>query len=85
VVSVTLFSGSHFIIHVAKLKICADGGGNQLYDFAKANGNLQNKAWLPDYVIGDLDSLKDGVRQYYEEMVNFVCNMKQSFQFSFRV
>lgn len=26
-------------------------------------------AWLPDFVLGDLDSLRDDVRRYYEAKV----------------
>ena len=40
------------------IKICADGGANRLY---KANPEL-----IPDLVRGDLDSLQDDVRKFYE-------------------
>jgi len=43
------------------LKICADGGSNRFFD------NYQSWAIQPDYVIGDLDSIRDDVLQYYSK------------------
>lgn len=47
-----------------KLRVCADGGANRLYEFF--NDNVSARArYLPDYIIGDFDSLKPEVEQYY--------------------
>ncbi|KIY72048.1 Thiamin pyrophosphokinase [Cylindrobasidium torrendii FP15055 ss-10] len=42
------------------LKYCADGGANRLYDTATPQANF-----IPDAVIGDLDSLRGDARGYY--------------------
>ncbi|KAG7363084.1 thiamine pyrophosphokinase [Nitzschia inconspicua] len=39
-------------------RICADGGANRLYQY--------NKEYIPDRIRGDLDSLNEEVRAYYE-------------------
>ncbi len=41
--------------------ICADGGANRLYTATK-----EMDKYLPDTIRGDLDSLQDHVRDYYE-------------------
>lgn len=44
----------------ASIRYCADGGANRVYDaFGK------DDAYVPDLIKGDLDSLRDDVRQYY--------------------
>ncbi len=45
------------------LNICADGGSNIMYD---TMGDQQDPI-LPDAVIGDLDSIRQEVKQFYEE------------------
>jgi len=45
----------------ASLKFCADGGANRLLD---AFG--EDESFVPDLIKGDLDSLKDSTRRYYE-------------------
>ncbi|CAG8482940.1 12148_t:CDS:2 [Funneliformis mosseae] len=42
----------------ADIKICADGGANHVYDAFKDE-------YIPNYIRGDLDSLRDDVRSYY--------------------
>jgi thiamine pyrophosphokinase len=42
-----------------RLHVCADGGANRL--------RRANKDLTPDLVVGDLDSLKSHVREYYEQ------------------
>lgn len=54
------------------LKICADGGANRLYDISPA--------LVPDYIVGDLDSLKPDVKQWYESKGVEV--IKQSTQYA---
>ncbi|GAA6006574.1 hypothetical protein JCM10207_004979 [Rhodosporidiobolus poonsookiae] len=66
----------------ASVRYCADGGANRLFDrFVKGKGRVsehdseewdaevdgKEENWLPDLVLGDLDSLKPEVRAYYEE------------------
>ncbi|EGC35149.1 hypothetical protein DICPUDRAFT_152560 [Dictyostelium purpureum] len=45
------------------VKICADGGANRLYSLGTKLNHV-NK-WVPDYIKGDLDSLHEGVSDYY--------------------
>ena len=39
-------------------RICADGGANRLFDTLGAEAR---RAFVPDYIIGDLDSVRDEV------------------------
>ncbi|GAA5980954.1 hypothetical protein JCM10908_003929 [Rhodotorula pacifica] len=62
----------------ASLRFCADGGANRLYDrFVRGKDRADEsdwdqaidgneELWLPDLILGDLDSLKEDVRKYYE-------------------
>ncbi|GAA5876016.1 hypothetical protein JCM16303_006993 [Sporobolomyces ruberrimus] len=62
----------------ARIRYCADGGANRLYDrFVKGKGKAETNEewteedereenWLPDLVLGDLDSLRLDVKAYYE-------------------
>ncbi|GAA5969199.1 hypothetical protein JCM11641_007506 [Rhodosporidiobolus odoratus] len=64
----------------ATVRYCADGGANRLYErFVKGKGKAvegegewghevdgDEEKWLPDLVLGDLDSLKEDARAYYE-------------------
>lgn len=47
----------------AELRVCADGGANRLF------GALMERAsdYVPHVIIGDLDSLSDGVKEFYVE------------------
>ncbi|KAI8319939.1 thiamine pyrophosphokinase [Martensiomyces pterosporus] len=49
----------------ATYHICVDGGGNQLYNFGMQAGVLEK--YIPDVVVGDLDSLEEVPRKYYQE------------------
>ncbi|KAF8944717.1 hypothetical protein BGZ47_003783 [Haplosporangium gracile] len=48
----------------ATYRFCADGGANRLYDLLKTDE--ERAEFLPDYIRGDLDSLRDSVKDYYE-------------------
>ncbi|KAF9350135.1 hypothetical protein BGX26_011640 [Mortierella sp. AD094] len=49
--------------HLATYRFCADGGANRLYDLLKTDE--ERVKYLPDYIRGDLDSLRDPVKDYY--------------------
>lgn len=50
----------------AALKVCADGGANRLHDSFE---NLNERAqYVPDVIVGDLDSLRPDVSKYYQQL-----------------
>lgn len=46
---------------ICNYKICADGGANRLFDGLSSEASR----FIPDMVKGDLDSLRDDVKQFY--------------------
>jgi len=46
----------------AKIKVCADGGANRLYEYVPEQERNQ---FIPDYIKGDLDSIQPHVENYY--------------------
>ncbi|KAL6160812.1 thiamine pyrophosphokinase [Exserohilum turcicum] len=56
---------SHLWKHSA-YRVCADGGANRLFDMFQGDLEEQRERYLPDIVHGDLDSLRDDVRDYYQ-------------------
>ncbi|OCL03216.1 thiamin pyrophosphokinase-like protein 1 [Glonium stellatum] len=48
-----------------RFRICADGGANRLYDMFNVDRKHARSNFLPSIIHGDLDSLRDDVRQYY--------------------
>lgn len=49
---------------MSDFKVCADGGANRLYDHA---GPSQSNLMHPNLILGDLDSLRDDVKSYYQQ------------------
>lgn len=46
------------------LVVCSDGGANRLHDYF---ANDQERGdYLPNYIVGDFDSLRDDVRSFYK-------------------
>lgn len=60
------------------VKICADGAANMLYDFF--SDEIERSKFLPNYIIGDLDSIKKEVLEYYRKQNVIV--IKQTTQYS---
>ncbi|CAG8605811.1 4090_t:CDS:2 [Paraglomus brasilianum] len=54
------------------LKICADGGANRIYDAFVGSNKLSE--YIPDYICGDNDSLRDDVREYYLSKGTIIIN-----------
>lgn len=57
----------------AQFTLCADGGANRLHDICIQTGHGHDwkaalKTDLPSLIHGDLDSLRDDVRQHYAEL-----------------
>ncbi|PVU92760.1 hypothetical protein BB559_003613 [Furculomyces boomerangus] len=47
----------------SKIRICADGAGNRLYEFGLKSNCLEK--YIPSAIVGDLDSLLDKHKDYY--------------------
>ncbi|TKX20468.1 thiamine pyrophosphokinase-like protein [Elsinoe australis] len=48
-------------------RVCADGGANRLFDLFERREMPLKESCIPNEIHGDLDSLRDDVRQYYEK------------------
>jgi len=60
------FSLLHRLWNSSEWRCCADGGGNRLYDvLGRASDSEAKATYLPDLIKGDLDSLREDVREYY--------------------
>lgn len=47
-----------------RYKICADGGANRLFDTC-ISANKNTIDFIPDFIVGDLDSARTDVIDYY--------------------
>jgi hypothetical protein len=47
-------------------RICCDGGANRLHALLCDEGEEEQKSYVPNLIIGDLDSLQENVRTFYE-------------------
>lgn len=56
----------------ATVRICADGASNRLFEWSKKR---QDK-FIPDYIIGDLDSVHHEIRDYYQNQGTKVLKIK---------
>lgn len=45
------------------MKVCADGGANRLYDSMSVE---ERGVYVPQYIVGDLDSLRSDVAEFYQ-------------------
>ncbi|KAI0497880.1 hypothetical protein KFK09_021118 [Dendrobium nobile] len=57
----------------AKLRVCADGGANRLFDgmpefFLDDDPGEVRRRYKPDLVIGDMDSIRAEVKDYYSDL-----------------
>ncbi|KAG5418537.1 THI80 [Candida metapsilosis] len=46
------------------LVVCSDGGANRLHDYF--TNDKEREDFLPNYVVGDFDSLRDNVKRFYQ-------------------
>lgn len=51
---------------ISSVRVCADGGANRLFDAVKHHG--EQMQYIPDFIKGDLDSLRGDVREFYENL-----------------
>lgn len=68
------------ILQNASAHVCADGGANRLYDqlpllFPGKDPDSVRQEYLPHVIAGDLDSIRDEVRNYYETMGVRIINL----------
>ncbi|SCU83221.1 LAFA_0D02388g1_1 [Lachancea sp. 'fantastica'] len=61
-----------------QVRICADGGANRLYEYF--SHDIERTKFLPDYIVGDLDSVRNEVLNFYLD--NGVSIIGQSSQYS---
>lgn len=52
----------------AELRICADGGANRLYDSFIADSAEERARFVPEVIVGDLDSLRPDVAGFYQNL-----------------
>jgi len=51
----------------SSMRLCADGGANRLYDWAHKGPHLHDADYYtPNYIIGDLDSVRPEVMNFYK-------------------
>ena len=55
-------------LEISNIIIAADGGANFLYETFDNNEEELKHKYKPSYIIGDFDSLRKEVREYYEKL-----------------
>ncbi|EMD62460.1 hypothetical protein GGP41_002016 [Bipolaris sorokiniana] len=64
---ITHFTAFEHLWKHSNYHVCADGGANRLFDMFAGELTQQREQFLPDIVHGDLDSLRNDVRDYYRD------------------
>ncbi|EMG46455.1 hypothetical protein G210_3302 [Candida maltosa Xu316] len=64
------------------ISICADGGANRLYEYFNNDEQLRAQ-YIPDYIVGDFDSLRPEVRSYYESKGSRVIHQAEQYSNDF--
>ena len=54
----------------ARVRVCADGGSNELQQFIIDKKESRRGCFTPDFIVGDLDSIKPEARNLYELELN---------------
>ncbi|EGW32221.1 uncharacterized protein SPAPADRAFT_61302 [Spathaspora passalidarum NRRL Y-27907] len=60
----TIQSGFELLWQSTTIHVCADGAANRLYNHFETS-ELRDK-FIPDYIVGDFDSLEPEIGQYYQ-------------------
>jgi len=60
----------------ASIRLCADGGANRLFEFWHNNPE-QRKKFLPQAIVGDLDSILPDVRSFYSKLGCSIVHIKE--------
>lgn len=50
--------------NLASFTVCADGGANHLYNSCIEN-NEDKQKFIPNYIIGDFDSIEPDIKEFY--------------------
>lgn len=66
--------------HNTEFHVCADGAANRLYNYTHANDNLNAADYIPQFIVGDGDSLDPEVEKYYKLQGTVV--IRQATQYS---
>lgn len=63
-----------------RLRVCADGGANQLFDYFddRTRGN-----YVPDFIVGDMDLVRTEVRSFYEAQGTIVITQTSEYASDF--
>lgn len=63
------------------LRVCADGGANRLYEFFE--DEKERRKYIPDFITGDFDSLREEVRQYYSDRGTIILHQATQYDTDF--
>jgi hypothetical protein len=55
---------------ISGTRLCADGGANRLYKWSRSEEPDKPEIYyVPDYIVGDLDSIKAELKEHYHRLV----------------